>query len=472
MDAASQGDTACSQSDYPRALVHYTTALLASPRAPAYYIKRSTAFSRLKPADSLAALRDAEIAVILARERGKRELILAAQMRRGVALFQLGRFGDADFVFRLIEEKLNGQYKGSASMGAKPTEMEEKVMSAMAVGNKSGGAKHGFEQELPIWLLKVRGRLEKLAREGSVDETVVGVNVGEVPEGVLVPGEGDLRRQLERLKGGKGVEQQGVAAGNDRKSAGSEETAAKKTLAAAHSSPAAAVTTTAPGKVRHEWYQSQDQVVVTLYIKGIPKDQLDVDLKSESASLQFPLPSGAHYDFTLDPLFAPIEPFNSKATVMSTKIELTLRKRIPGQKWSALESTSCTVKLADRHAATAAPTPSKLGANTTIAPGPVYPTSSRHGAKDWDKLASTLTAKTSQKSDAKNKLAEDDGDDEGNDSDGADAVDSFFKKLYANADPDTRRAMMKSYVESQGTSLSTNWEEVRRGPVNVRPPSE
>ena len=49
-------------------------------------------------------------------------------------------------------------------------------------------------------------------------------------------------------------------------------------------------------------------------------------------------------------------------------------------------------------------------------------------------------------------------------------MNDFFKKLYANADPDTKRAMMKSYQESNGTALSTNWEEVRKETVKTQPP--
>lgn len=50
------------------------------------------------------------------------------------------------------------------------------------------------------------------------------------------------------------------------------------------------------------------------------------------------------------------------------------------------------------------------------------------------------------------------------------AVNEFFQSLFAGADPDTRRAMMKSYQESGGTTLSTNWEEVGKGKVEVKPP--
>lgn len=158
---------------------------------------------------------------------------------------------------------------------------------------------------------------------------------------------------------------------------------------------------------------------------------------------------------------------------MSTKIEINLRKRTPGQKWNALEASQTGVKLADRQAVTGSKPANDMGSS--------YPTSSRHGAKDWDKLASNLTAKKSKsksKDQDKDKKKEDEAGDESDaesvDSDygGGDPVDGFFKKLYGNADPDTRRAMMKSYVESQGTSLSTNWNEVSQGKVEARPPSD
>jgi suppressor of G2 allele of SKP1 len=49
-------------------------------------------------------------------------------------------------------------------------------------------------------------------------------------------------------------------------------------------------------------------------------------------------------------------------------------------------------------------------------------------------------------------------------------MDSFFKKLYKNADPDTKKAMMKSFQESNGTSLSTVWADVKKAPVPIQPP--
>lgn len=50
------------------------------------------------------------------------------------------------------------------------------------------------------------------------------------------------------------------------------------------------------------------------------------------------------------------------------------------------------------------------------------------------------------------------------------ALNGFFQKIFADADEDTKRAMMKSYVESGGTSLSTNWDEVKKAPMEPKPP--
>ncbi|KAF9885618.1 hypothetical protein FE257_012709 [Aspergillus nanangensis] len=466
MNSASLGDKALADSDFPGAIRYFTQALVELPRAAPYYIKRSTAYSRLKNADggpnSNSALNDAEIALTLARERGKRELILTSQLRRGVALYQLGKYGDAAYLFGTIQDKIGAD--------TEPGNRSEKVQDAMANGSSgSRASKAGFQHELPIWTLKVKSMLKKLP-EG--DERA-GVSVAEYPTGVNVPGEGALKKQLAELNAGKVPGPPDSA--NNAKSKTSSIGQAANAEAGSVLSPSPVPTAPSVDKVRHEWYQSNDSVVVTLYIKGVPKDKMDAELKSDSVTLQFPLPSGADYDFTLDPLFAPIDTTSSKVSVMSTKIEIVLRKQTPGQKWSALEGSSSGVKLADRSmAAGHAPAP---GA------GPAYPSSSRTGAKDWDKVASTLTKK-SDKSKKKSKSKDDKAanpEDPGENSDGAESVDSdygggdpvdgFFKKLYAGADPDTRRAMIKSYVESQGTSLSTNWNEVSQGKVEARPPS-
>ncbi|KAL4950851.1 hypothetical protein BDW69DRAFT_171223 [Aspergillus filifer] len=462
MNAASEGDAALAKGDTLGALQHYTRALVELPRAPTYYIKRSTAYIRYKPTGAGPnvhfALRDAEIALTLARERAKRDMIMAAQMRRAIALYSLERYGDAMFLFGLLEGKVLGNNGKDGEEGS----AADKVKDVMS-GSKGSGPAKSLAQELPIWLMKIKRKLNEL-EEGDARRNVA---VEEVASGVKVPSEKQLKAQLEALKAGKVDGEETAAAGVNagKKAEGvSAEVPKEDKPAAPTSTP-----TQTPEKIRHEWYQSNDSVVVTLYAKGIAKESVESELKSDSVSVQFPLPSGAEYSFDLDPLFAPIDESTSKLTVFGTKIELVLRKKTPGQKWSSLESTSTDIKPSSTTTTTTISTPAPASAPTASAPS--YPTSSRHGAKDWDKVASTLTAKQPKKASRskseKKDDEEDNSDNEGSiDSDyGGDPVDGFFKKLYAGADDETRRAMVKSFVESNGTSLSTNWSEVGKGEV-------
>lgn len=39
---------------------------------------------------------------------------------------------------------------------------------------------------------------------------------------------------------------------------------------------------TPPSKIRHEWYQTATHIVLTIYVKGVPKDKTLVDIKEKS----------------------------------------------------------------------------------------------------------------------------------------------------------------------------------------------
>lgn len=176
-------------------------------------------------------------------------------------------------------------------------------------------------------------------------------------------------------------------------------------------------------KFRDDWYQNATDVTITLYAKNISRDALRVVFTASSVAISFPTAANAEFNYNLDPLYGEIVPDECAYKVYATKLEVTLRKRTL-DKWATLE------RLSDANVQSDAS---------------VYPSSSKK-AVNWSKF----------------KVDEDDE---------ADASENdFFAKLYKDTDDDTRRAMMKSYVESNGTVLTTNWDEAKQKKFETSPP--
>jgi suppressor of G2 allele of SKP1 len=192
---------------------------------------------------------------------------------------------------------------------------------------------------------------------------------------------------------------------------------------------------------RYEWYQTVTHVIITIFVKNIKKE--DVKLESQPAHLlvTIRLPSSEDF-YSLDLDLADFVVVDeSKVVVSSYKVEIQLKKQFEGRTWPKLERISETTAIQGISTHT-----TQVG-TATISTRPIYPSSSKH-AKDWDAIerqAAREDQETKPEGDA--------------------AVNDFFQKLYANASDDVRRAMNKSFTESQGTCLSTNWEEVARSTV-------
>ncbi|KAF1830522.1 SGS-domain-containing protein [Decorospora gaudefroyi] len=372
MDDARKGDAALSAGKPEEALEHFTKALSVNSTAVKYYIGRATAYQRT--AKYTESLNDADLAVVLARKRGSRELIKDAQFRRAIALFHLAKYADAAFLLRIVRQ------------------LDEK------------------DKMLPIWEAKVAKKLEDIAEDDEKRK----VTIKETPD----------------------VEVPNVSA-----------SAAPAKIEEPAPMPQAptAVVPTPKDKIKTDWYQSQDIVTLNIMAKGVPKDKASVEIEKNAVSISFPVVNSSEYSYSADPLYAPIDPSQSKYRVTPTKIEVTLRKSTPGVKWHKLEGDGPVAASTNENKSSVPYHLLKDNEST-----PAYPTSSKSGVKNWDKVVV-------------NDL--DDQDEiEG------DETSHFFKQLYGNATPEQQRAMMKSYSESGGTVLSTDWSNVGNKTVEPSPP--
>ena len=195
---------------------------------------------------------------------------------------------------------------------------------------------------------------------------------------------------------------------------------------------------------RTDWYQTNKKVVLSIFTTNLPQNKECIKLRispenKKDLELSYELPGiGSEFQYSVT-LAHEVEPHDIKLSVYTKKMEITLTK-VASITWKTLEymaDSDKTVSVAECE-----DQPSDKKTKMALS----YPTSSKKNI-DWSKV--------------------DLGDEEDEDSGSADA---FFQKLYADADPDMQRAMMKSYIESNGTALNTNWEDVSKKRVETSPP--
>ncbi|CAO3673816.1 unnamed protein product [Umbelopsis vinacea] len=184
--------------------------------------------------------------------------------------------------------------------------------------------------------------------------------------------------------------------------------------------------TPAQERARHDWFQNDQFVILEIFIKGVKKEAIDIGFHERSLSVTIKMPSGSDYSLELDPLTHDIDPSQCKFTPLSTKVEIKLKKKTPGIKWGMLEGED-------------------------VVPQSIATPWTSHKPKDWSSLEKELR-------------------DEQEKPEGDQALNALFQQIYGTADEDSKRAMMKSFVESNGTCLSTNWNEVSQGKVETKPP--
>lgn len=185
-------------------------------------------------------------------------------------------------------------------------------------------------------------------------------------------------------------------------------------------------------KIRHEWYQTNSHVIITVFAKNIPKEKTILELTEQHFLFMIKFSEENNYKLEMD-LFSKIVPSECSTSYLSTKIEIKLKKENQSIRWTALEHTG--EKLI--------PTISQEPKVSQMA----------SKSKNWDKIAEEVA-----KGENLDEL------------DGGDPLNKVFQNIYSNATDEQRRAMQKSFLESGGTVLSTNWDEVGKGKVQGSAP--
>lgn len=193
-------------------------------------------------------------------------------------------------------------------------------------------------------------------------------------------------------------------------------------------------TSTVPftGTVRFEWFQTPTSVTLTFYVKSRLESDVRVSSTERSVDVVILLDAAGpkEYQYTLEHLFAPVET-TATVSVRSMKVEVALTKKTAFH-WPTLElaAGADVVKAIEQpQVIAAAVAPSTAGELA-------YPNSK---GKDWNRV----------------KLEEEEEKPTGDA-----ALNALFKQIYGNGTDEQRKAMIKSFTESNGTVLSTNWNEV------------
>ncbi|KAG8347182.1 putative Suppressor of G2 allele of SKP1 [Trypanosoma vivax] len=189
------------------------------------------------------------------------------------------------------------------------------------------------------------------------------------------------------------------------------------------------------GTVRSEWFQSLDQVTFTFYVRERLESDVRVRATERSLSVAIKLDStGREYEYNVKSLYDCVKAEMPVVRVLGMKVEVVLTKKAAVQ-WPALEALD---GVSGENLVASMP---------TCAKELPYPNSR---GRDWNAV----------------KLNEEDPEPQGEQ-----ALNALFQKIYGNGTDEQRRAMMKSFVESNGTVLSTNWEDVGSRYVKTEPPS-
>lgn len=181
--------------------------------------------------------------------------------------------------------------------------------------------------------------------------------------------------------------------------------------------------------LRMQWYQSISHVTIDFYAKNVISEESSISFEELRICIQLKRPDNGVYMLEKD-LFGSIVPAESTWSVSRFKVELRLKKSKVGEVWKALDRQGQIVSAVAE--------------------------------------AGSLSMRRKNETDARQRTLNSITEKELEDYTEDDSSMSLFRTIYKDADEDMKRAMMKSYSESGGQVLSTNWEDVKKEKVTYK----
>ena len=89
---------------------------------------------------------------------------------------------------------------------------------------------------------------------------------------------------------------------------------------------------------RRDWYQTPDKIILSVFAKKVNKEQTKVVFEEQRLQIDITFIDGSVHQFHTD-LFQPIDPATSVFEILSTKLEIKLKKA-NGISWAAIEPKS------------------------------------------------------------------------------------------------------------------------------------
>ena len=191
---------------------------------------------------------------------------------------------------------------------------------------------------------------------------------------------------------------------------------------------------TAPNTIKYQYYQTDAYLTVSVLARGVTEERSTINIEEKALLVRIMNSEGFEMTVITGELWDFVVPELSSIKYLPSKVDIKLKKK-ENFNWNEL-------LLGD----TIGGDDSKKKNLKKIIPATEKKKNTPYASsRDWNTIEKEVEDELEKEK-----------------PEGEEALNKLFKDIYARSDPETRRAMNKSFQTSGGTVLSTNWGEVKQ----------